>query len=310
MWSCRTPYGSVRRDQEETQSPFPSFLVPFPVPCPCISLLCRCAYVHFPPPFSLAPRHPPVPAAHVPPDSDALHGVLAFYAYFGLCSSSLHQRAYLHPSSTFPTLHVMPPSPSLQLMFPSLLPLWQLLATFLPDTKQSQNMAVRSKVVEISRILMRQWQDSKAAAAAAATANGNGNGDGEAGSGGDGVARVSLSGAGDGKAPAGAAAAGGSGAAAAFRQVGGGISSSSFMAAMLEGRRGASREDRLSDLEVRGVGDRGWGGVGWGGGKDVTRTNGRLDILQASTIPPWCGVAGPPSCAEAFAPRLVDLPDW
>ncbi|KAG2426046.1 hypothetical protein HXX76_013236 [Chlamydomonas incerta] len=100
----------------------------------------------------------------------------------------------------------------LQLMFPSLEPLWLWAAHNLPDAKQTKAMRARSKVAEVSRLLMEQWQANKAAAAA------GGEGDGEGDKGG-------------------------------FKEVGGGISSSSFMAAMMEGRRGAV-EDRLSDIEV------------------------------------------------------------
>ncbi|KAG2426030.1 hypothetical protein HXX76_013221 [Chlamydomonas incerta] len=103
----------------------------------------------------------------------------------------------------------------LNLMFPALRPLWRWMAEHLPDAAQRENMTARSKVAEVSRLLMEQWQANKAAAAA-----GDGEGDGDKGG---------------------------------FKEVGGGISSSSFMAAMMEGRRGAV-EDRLSDIEVIGQG--------------------------------------------------------
>ncbi|KAG2434476.1 hypothetical protein HYH02_012305 [Chlamydomonas schloesseri] len=106
----------------------------------------------------------------------------------------------------------------LQLMFPSLEPFWQWAAHNLPDAKQTKAMRARSKVAEVSRLLMEQWQANKAAAAVA---------DGD---------KAGDKGAGD--------KAGG------FKEVGGGISSSSFMAAMMEGRRGAPQDERLSDIEV------------------------------------------------------------
>ncbi|KAG2434459.1 hypothetical protein HYH02_012289 [Chlamydomonas schloesseri] len=106
----------------------------------------------------------------------------------------------------------------LNLMFPGLRPLWRWMAEHLPDAAQRENMRARSKVAEVSRLLMEQWQANKAAAAVA---------DGD---------KAGDKGSGD--------KAGG------FKEVGGGISSSSFMAAMMEGRRGASQEERLSDIEV------------------------------------------------------------
>ncbi|KXZ54778.1 hypothetical protein GPECTOR_4g848 [Gonium pectorale] len=105
----------------------------------------------------------------------------------------------------------------LQLIFPSLRPIIRWLAAHLPDRAQADNMSARSAVASASRRLMEAWQESKAAAAA---------------------------GAGEAQGPA----AGGAG--SVFRSVGGGISGSSFMAAMMEGRRGAGREERLSDIEV------------------------------------------------------------
>ena len=78
---------------------------------------------------------------------------------------------------------------------------------------------MHAQVAEVSRLLMEQWQANKAAAVAAAASGGAGGADGGDRAGG-------------------------------FKEVGGGISSSSFMAAMMEGRRGAV-EDRLSDIEVR-----------------------------------------------------------
>ncbi|PNW79014.1 hypothetical protein CHLRE_09g397734v5 [Chlamydomonas reinhardtii] len=110
----------------------------------------------------------------------------------------------------------------LNLMFPALRPLWRWMAEHLPDAAQTENMRARSKVAEVSRLLMEQWQANKAAAAAAAASGGDGGADGGDRAGG-------------------------------FKEVGGGISSSSFMAAMMEGRRGAV-EDRLSDIEVIGQG--------------------------------------------------------
>ncbi|PNW78997.1 hypothetical protein CHLRE_09g397105v5 [Chlamydomonas reinhardtii] len=110
----------------------------------------------------------------------------------------------------------------LQLMFPALEPLWLWAAHHMPDAKQTKAMRARSKVAEVSRLLMEQWQANKAAAVAAAASGGAGGADGGDRAGG-------------------------------FKEVGGGISSSSFMAAMMEGRRGAV-EDRLSDIEVIGQG--------------------------------------------------------
>ncbi|PNG99764.1 Cytochrome P450 3A31, partial [Tetrabaena socialis] len=106
---------------------------------------------------------------------------------------------------------------SLQLMFPSLTPVVRWLAERLPDPAQAANMRARSRVADISRQLMEQWRTSKA--------RGGGNGDGGGGG-------------------------GGGGAAGAFREAGGGISASSFMSAMMEGRQGAWPEQRLSDVEV------------------------------------------------------------
>ncbi|KAG2426049.1 hypothetical protein HXX76_013239 [Chlamydomonas incerta] len=125
----------------------------------------------------------------------------------------------------------------LAVMFPAARPLVRWLATHLPDRAQREHMAARTQIAQVSRRLMERWQaaskEKAAAAAIAVTA------DSTAGSGGAPPAA----------APAGGAATG-KGADGSIKEVGGGISSSSFMAAMMEGRRGAPQEERLSDVEV------------------------------------------------------------
>ncbi|PNH09370.1 Cytochrome P450 3A2 [Tetrabaena socialis] len=103
-------------------------------------------------------------------------------------------------------------------MLPSLTPLWFWLAGRLPDPAQRRHMDARQRIAALSRQLMAQWQDGRAAAAAAAA-----NGQPTAG------------------------AAGGS-----FAEVGGGINSSSFLAALLEERRkgGGGGTEKLSDVQV------------------------------------------------------------
>ncbi|PNH10042.1 Thromboxane-A synthase, partial [Tetrabaena socialis] len=114
---------------------------------------------------------------------------------------------------------------ALQLVFPMFEPAIRWLAHHLPDAKQRRAMRARTKVAEVSRLLMQQWQANKAAAAAASAA-----------SGGAGAGAGAADGTADGKS-------------GGFAQVGGGIAASSFMAAMLEGRRGAKQGERLSDVE-------------------------------------------------------------
>ncbi|KAG2426043.1 hypothetical protein HXX76_013233 [Chlamydomonas incerta] len=118
----------------------------------------------------------------------------------------------------------------LKMIWPGLTPLWRWMAEHMPDAAQTRHMQARQKVADVSRQLMAQWQAAKAAAAAAAAAD--------------------ATGAGAGAAAAAKAADGGAGM-QAFVEVGGGISSSSFMASLLEGRRGAAKEEeRLSDLQI------------------------------------------------------------
>ncbi|KAG2426048.1 hypothetical protein HXX76_013238 [Chlamydomonas incerta] len=107
----------------------------------------------------------------------------------------------------------------LRVMFPAARPLVRWLATHLPDRAQREHMAARTQIAQVSRRLMERWQANKAAAAAEGGGAGAGGVSGEGDKGG-------------------------------FKEVGGGISSSSFMAAMMEGRRGAPQEERLSDVEV------------------------------------------------------------
>ena len=100
---------------------------------------------------------------------------------------------------------------------------------------------VRQKVADVSRQLMAQWQAAKAKTAAAADTAGA---TAASGAGAEAGAGVGV-GAGAQAKP------GGGGAVQAFVEVGGGISSSSFMASLLEGRRGAAKEEeRLTDLQV------------------------------------------------------------
>ncbi|KAG2434479.1 hypothetical protein HYH02_012308 [Chlamydomonas schloesseri] len=148
----------------------------------------------------------------------------------------------------------------LAVMFPAARPLVRWLASRFPDRAQREHMAARTQIAQVSRLLMERWAASKkaAAAAAAAAAGGGKTVDGAKGGdkgGGIAVAVNATAGNGAAVAPASSApggAAGGAGKASdgVIKEVGGGISSSSFMAAMMEGRRGASQEERLSDTEV------------------------------------------------------------
>ncbi|KXZ53583.1 hypothetical protein GPECTOR_6g500 [Gonium pectorale] len=119
-------------------------------------------------------------------------------------------------------------------MLPGLNPLWYWLAARLPDAGQRRHEAARARLHDISRRLIRQWQDSRAAAAGVAAAPGGAAGKGEAAT-----------------APAAGNGAGAGGGSPSFAEVGGGISGSSFMAAMLEGRQGARNgEERLTDRQA------------------------------------------------------------
>ncbi len=110
----------------------------------------------------------------------------------------------------------VPPLP--QLMFPELKPAIRWLASRLPDAKQSAFMASRRRVAQESRRIMDTWQQQQ---------------------------QQQRGGAGGSGAGAGGGAGSMTGSSAA-----GPVSSTSFMAAMLEGRRGASKEDRLTDTQV------------------------------------------------------------
>ncbi|KXZ46320.1 hypothetical protein GPECTOR_45g190 [Gonium pectorale] len=114
----------------------------------------------------------------------------------------------------------------LQLIFPACRPAIRWLAQHFPDPPQTANMAARAAVNAASRQLMEAWRREGKAEA-------RGRGAGAGTDDGDKLASV-------------AGGKGGGG----FRAVGGGLSSSSFMAAMMEGRRGAAREERMSDVEV------------------------------------------------------------
>ncbi|GIL42470.1 hypothetical protein Vafri_431 [Volvox africanus] len=151
----------------------------------------------------------------------------------------------------------------LQLMFPSLAPAIRFLATYLPDANQRRIMKARSAINAISRQLILQWDDAVNGSDASTVKKNI-----------DATATVVPS-------PAAAASAEdivvtaekmakaksvGSGrrnltadarqrdnvttSPSPFREVGGGISGSSFLAAMLEGRKGA--EGPLTDEEVIG----------------------------------------------------------
>ncbi|KXZ46303.1 hypothetical protein GPECTOR_45g173 [Gonium pectorale] len=132
------------------------------------------------------------------------------------------------------------------LIFPSFKPAIRWLALHFPDPPQTRSMRARSDVAAASRQLMEAWLlESKAAAAEAVEAA-----VGHGAKGGPAAVNVCKA----------AAVAGHHGGKAGlsppiapqphFRAVGGGICSSSFMAAMMEGRRGAAREERMSDVEV------------------------------------------------------------
>ncbi len=113
-------------------------------------------------------------------------------------------------------------------MFPGLTPLWFWLAEHLPDKNQLRHMAARERLAQVSRQLMAQWQTSRQQAAAAEA---------------DGAWAEKDGG---GQAPPAASASN----SPSFAEVGGGISSSSFLASLLEGRRGAQQHDRLTDVQV------------------------------------------------------------
>ncbi|GIL82579.1 hypothetical protein Vretimale_12043 [Volvox reticuliferus] len=161
----------------------------------------------------------------------------------------------------------------LQLMFPSLAPAIRLLATYLPDANQRRIMTARSAVNAISRRLISQWDDAvnggdagnvkeavdatvtvaaapsggAAAAAAAAAAGAKDMAEAaekmaKAGPVGNGWRTVTADGRHRG------VGGGTTMSSSPFREVGGGVSGSSFLAAMLEGRKGA--EGPLTDLEV------------------------------------------------------------
>ncbi|EFJ44068.1 hypothetical protein VOLCADRAFT_106583 [Volvox carteri f. nagariensis] len=103
------------------------------------------------------------------------------------------------------------------LVFPSMAPAIRLLADALPDANQRRSMGARSAMAVVSRQLIAQWARARA----------DGGGSGGAGSGGGGE---------DDSARA-VAVAPDCGRGGDFREVDGGISGSSFLAAMLEGRR-------------------------------------------------------------------------
>eukprot|EP00198_Chlamydomonas_reinhardtii_P005372 XP_001694708.1 cytochrome P450, CYP711 clan [Chlamydomonas reinhardtii] len=125
----------------------------------------------------------------------------------------------------------------LKMIWPGLTPLWRWMAKHLPDAAQTRHM----RVADVSRQLMAQWQAAKAKTAAAADTAGA---TAASGAGAEAGAGVGV-GAGAQAKP------GGGGAVQAFVEVGGGISSSSFMASLLEGRRGAAKEEeRLTDLQI------------------------------------------------------------
>ncbi len=107
-------------------------------------------------------------------------------------------------------------------MFPGLTPLWYWLAERLPDKNQLRHMAARKRLADITRQLMAQWQHASRQR-----------------DGGPGPAAAGT--------PPPAASASSS---PSFAEVGGGISSSSFLASLLEGRRGAQQHDRLTDVQV------------------------------------------------------------
>ncbi|GLC35258.1 hypothetical protein PLESTB_000583900 [Pleodorina starrii] len=117
---------------------------------------------------------------------------------------------------------------ALQLMFPSLAPAIRWLADLLPDANQRRCMGVNSDLAAVSRQLMTQGVSAKQqrdrAAAGEAVANG-----------------FKADEATNGKAV---------NAIRAFRELGSEIAASSFMAGMLEDRKGAGAQDRLSDKEV------------------------------------------------------------
>ncbi|GLC35259.1 hypothetical protein PLESTB_000583800 [Pleodorina starrii] len=131
----------------------------------------------------------------------------------------------------------------IQMAFPSLAPAIRWMAAHLPDKNQRRVMACRSTMAAISRQLMAQWAEAKH----------RGHGGAEAVPA-DAVKVQATCHATNGKVAAAVSRAGSDGALPlgihAFREIGSGISASSFMAAMLEERKGAGAQDRLSDIEV------------------------------------------------------------
>ncbi|KAG2434472.1 hypothetical protein HYH02_012301 [Chlamydomonas schloesseri] len=126
----------------------------------------------------------------------------------------------------------------LKMIWPGLTPLWRWMAEHLPDAAQTRHMRARQKVADVSRQLMAQWQAAKQQQQQQQQGGGGGGGGAE----GSGRAQSQAAGGG---------AEGAEGSVAAFVEVGGGISSSSFLASLLEGRRGAAQEDeRLTDLQI------------------------------------------------------------
>ncbi|KAG2441573.1 hypothetical protein HXX76_003194 [Chlamydomonas incerta] len=107
----------------------------------------------------------------------------------------------------------------LQMLLPALRPLWLALAAVLPDAAQRRHMAARQVIADVSRRLMREWQEQHRAA------------------------RASDSGEGPKEAPA---TSGGTSSS--------GISSSSFLAAMLKDQQGPTARSSSTGAEEGGGG--------------------------------------------------------
>ncbi|KAG2451987.1 hypothetical protein HYH02_003758 [Chlamydomonas schloesseri] len=153
----------------------------------------------------------------------------------------------------------------MQMLLPALRPLWLALAAVLPDAAQKRHMAARQAVADVSRRLMREWQQQNLLAGRASDS-------GAAADGGKSAPRTSGSGSGG----------------------GGGISSSSFLAAMLQdqqqqqGHGGKQQQQQQPRMSANGGSDRGSDSGTAGPGARVSGSGGADEAAAtaASGSPP------------------------